>query len=641
VLGGCNLLAGIEEPKHAPVCGDGSIGADEQCDDGNTEKGDGCDAHCQLEQGFACSGQPSHCESHCGDGVLASDEPCDDGNADAGDGCSDGCQVEPGFVCAGSPSVCEARCGNGLTDPGEGCDDGNHDGGDGCSAKCEVELGFGCSGAPSICAPICGDGLQRGDEACDDGNLDAGDGCSTHCKIEHGFGCAGVPAVCHSTCGDGVVASDEPCDDGNAAAGDGCGPTCNIEHGFSCAGEPSKCADTCGDGVIAAGEQCDDGNLANGDGCDAACQVETGFDCAGEPSLCAPICGDGQVMQGEQCDDGNLVAGDGCSPTCHVEQGFGCTGQPSKCVGICGDGLVVKGEQCDDGNLVAGDCCSAGCTLEVGCQLEVERNDSTADADLRASDPQPVKLTGSGRIKGSVGLPHVAPFTGVDGYDYFAVSLSPASSVLRIETFDGTGRDCVGIDTQITLAQAAPFVPLYTDLDGGIGACSAIVANAVSGPYYLRISGIGAVPAYLLELKIQSFLGAEVEPNNTMGTATTFNGSDGYMSGSHQVVTDADFFAVTVPSGGGSLRAEILEGAATACSSMATALTLFDGSGAQLVDVAGGGRDGCSRIDGTGSVPLHAAAHALAPGKYYLRVRSSTATLPQAAFEYRLSVVVR
>jgi len=31
------------------VCGDGVVGASEQCDDGNTTNGDGCDARCMLE----------------------------------------------------------------------------------------------------------------------------------------------------------------------------------------------------------------------------------------------------------------------------------------------------------------------------------------------------------------------------------------------------------------------------------------------------------------------------------------------------------------------------------------------------------------------------------------------------------------
>jgi cysteine-rich repeat protein len=44
-----------------PVCGDGIVDGTEQCDDGNTMNGDGCSSTCHIENGFLCSGMPSHC----------------------------------------------------------------------------------------------------------------------------------------------------------------------------------------------------------------------------------------------------------------------------------------------------------------------------------------------------------------------------------------------------------------------------------------------------------------------------------------------------------------------------------------------------------------------------------------------------
>ncbi len=51
------------------ACGDGSINtnAGEVCDDGNTAAGDGCDATCQVEADFDCTGEPSVC-TPTGDG---------------------------------------------------------------------------------------------------------------------------------------------------------------------------------------------------------------------------------------------------------------------------------------------------------------------------------------------------------------------------------------------------------------------------------------------------------------------------------------------------------------------------------------------------------------------------------------------
>ena len=583
-LAGCNLLAGIDEPRRAPGCGDGVIGAGEQCDDGSVASGDGCSAACVVEVGFTCTGQPSVCGTRCGDGVAGGEERCDDGNTV---------------------------------------------GGDGCSATCTVEAGFSCADGP--CAPVCGDGAILGGEGCDDGNAASGDGCSAACAVEHGFTCAGEPSGCASVCGDALVALDEGCDDGGLEEGDGCDASCGIEHGFTCAGEPSGCSDTCGDGVLASKDECDDGNVASGDGCDAACQREPGFTCTGEPSGCAPVCGDVLVVAGEGCDDGNVASGDGCDAICQVEVGYACDGAPSMCAPVCGDGLVIGGEGCDEGDTTAGDCCSASCAIEPGCLFEIEDNDTSGQAAELADGG--LLVIGSGRIKGSVdpGDP-----------DYFALDLLPAWSVVRVELFDGSGRDCAGVDTMLAVWQAGVFFPLFSDDNSGIGTCAAVVGNLAGGAYHLRISSAAAVPAYLLEVRSQPSAGSEVEPNGISSQATTVAVSDGYVSGSHPSAFDDDYFAVTVPAGGGSLRAEIIEGAGFACGSMATQLSLYDAATTLRVSTVGGGRGGCSRIDGTGSAPLHPGAHALAAGKYFLRVQSPPgATAAQAVFDYRLSVVVR
>ena len=43
------------------TCGNGVLNPGEQCDDGNAVSGDGCSATCQIETGWACTGQPSGC----------------------------------------------------------------------------------------------------------------------------------------------------------------------------------------------------------------------------------------------------------------------------------------------------------------------------------------------------------------------------------------------------------------------------------------------------------------------------------------------------------------------------------------------------------------------------------------------------
>jgi len=47
--------------SYYPVCGDGIINGDDECDDGNTGNGDGCSSVCLVESGYMCSGEPSVC----------------------------------------------------------------------------------------------------------------------------------------------------------------------------------------------------------------------------------------------------------------------------------------------------------------------------------------------------------------------------------------------------------------------------------------------------------------------------------------------------------------------------------------------------------------------------------------------------
>lgn len=73
------------------VCGDDLIGADEECEDGNTVDTDDCTNQCKF--------------NICGDGSVLEDfEECDDGNTTSGDGCDSDCFKEnPLEGCALNP----------------------------------------------------------------------------------------------------------------------------------------------------------------------------------------------------------------------------------------------------------------------------------------------------------------------------------------------------------------------------------------------------------------------------------------------------------------------------------------------------------------------------------------------------------
>lgn len=139
----------------AAICGDGTVDIGEECDDGNTVSGDGCNATCDSNE-------------TCGNGFLDDNEACDDGNNISGDGCDATCQSDE-------------TCGNGVLDICEECDDGNTTSFDGCSNICKNEEG------PS------------GETTCDDG-ID--NDCNGYVDCND-FSCQGIAGCPEAICSDG------------------------------------------------------------------------------------------------------------------------------------------------------------------------------------------------------------------------------------------------------------------------------------------------------------------------------------------------------------------------------------------------------------------------------------------------------
>jgi cysteine-rich repeat protein len=129
----------------------------EECDDGNTTAGDGCDEICFVEA--------------CGNNVVQVEagETCDDGNTVAGDGCSATCTAE-------------FDCGNGSVEaPFEQCDLGRTGNGTGkvCTLVEFEQAPEQCGCAADCQYFVCGDGrVQRPQETCDPpGGFGCGDDC--------------------------------------------------------------------------------------------------------------------------------------------------------------------------------------------------------------------------------------------------------------------------------------------------------------------------------------------------------------------------------------------------------------------------------------------------------------------------------
>src|SRR5215831_3729850 len=119
------------------TCGDGILQCNEQCDDGNTNDGDGCSHDCKIECGDGVKQANEKCDTAIPAGMPgACPTSCDDQNACTIDSLNGtGCQQEcvhgaitacqagdgccPSTCTAANDSDCMASCGNGVVDPGE------------------------------------------------------------------------------------------------------------------------------------------------------------------------------------------------------------------------------------------------------------------------------------------------------------------------------------------------------------------------------------------------------------------------------------------------------------------------------------------------------------------------------------------
>lgn len=469
--------------------------------------------------------------------------------------------------------------------------------------------------------------------------------------------CQGMPLTCQvATCSDmaknGAETGEDcggPCPT-KCGAGEGCstGDDCieQVCDGGACA------APACGDGVTNGLESCDDGNAASGDGCSSFCILEIGYACAGTPSMCTSACGDGVVAADEGCDDGSLVNGDGCSATCQVEPTYSCAGSPSACSPGCGDGLRTAVEPCDDGNAENGDCCSSACQIEPGC--EVEQNGTIPAANTFGA----ISLDGK-HIKGFVSPPGEA--------DVFAVVVPVGSSgTLTAATIDGfLGTTCGShaLDSHLTIYDENGVV-LGADDDGGPGFCSLVTAQGLApGTYYVEVTASPvAPPTMTFDYTLAVTLGppgcgngieeagegcddgnlvngdgcsdlcvletvSEIEPNGTKAEADMHPAFpiDELIKGAVSPATDLDFFAVVLPATA-DLRIETFDAAGPgSCVGVDTVIDLRAANGTTVLasdDESGLGS--CSLIDPT----VVAAARHLAPGTYYVRVKSFTGVIP-------------
>ena len=155
------------------LCGSGVLDPGEHCDDGNTTGGDGCDAGCNVDPCFTCSGEPSACTpvtcpddaNPCTDDAcdpamgcvhLPNTRPCDDASpCTAGDACTGGtCRPGEPVACPDDANPCT----DDVCDPATGaCFYTAKADGTGCSngTGCEANTGDICRAGHCADAAAC------------------------------------------------------------------------------------------------------------------------------------------------------------------------------------------------------------------------------------------------------------------------------------------------------------------------------------------------------------------------------------------------------------------------------------------------------------------------------------------------------
>ena len=215
---------------------------------------------------------------------------CFDGNTTSGDGCDAACQVEPCYTCSGDPSVCTPTADGGSCDDRRDCTTGETCSAGACGNATPISPCVDVTGTWAIHDELVDftppepldyvvnltqrDGLVRWNSYL--GPIDLVTGAFALEAPTAAFlagGNAFVPLT-------GVAGTATLSGNGLRNVGS--------RTLFPTVITGTRLLDVCGDGVVKAPEACDDGNIAPGDGCTGSCTVEPCFACVGSPSTCGP-----------------------------------------------------------------------------------------------------------------------------------------------------------------------------------------------------------------------------------------------------------------------------------------------------------------------------------------------------------------
>lgn len=470
----------------------------------------------------------------CGNDIFDVTEECEDGNTDAGDGCSATCEFEINPTVVSPPgATASVNLGTAtsfsliqveVTVDGQsiGAVAADAPGATACNTidtvmqfgNADLELlGTVYDGGPTGTAGDCAAILPAVDDFA--ANLEVG----TYFILvsnETGVGTGNVDVVItvnNAACGNSIVETlaGEACDDGNTASGDGCDSVCIFEP-VGIASLPSATPITFTNAIVPA-SQVDVFRL------DVASDL---YLTAETFAPASPNCSADTVMRlydstmtelGSSDDEGistcsliNFAAFDFALLTTgtyyiSIEE-YDLNNEiaayslviSSVPANVCGNGVAEGAEGCDDGNLVPNDGCSATCTVDGVVFTEAEPNNSGAAAQsLGTFDPGEDFDVGGAAI------------TPVADNDWYTFTLTAPTTAFISTYLTAANLNTCGGDTQMWLYNTATPVSLTSDVvggdiiayddDDGFGACSWMNGsnptitrfNLAAGTYWLRV----------------------------------------------------------------------------------------------------------------------------------------------------------
>ena len=457
-----------------PACGNQIVetATTEQCDDGNTTAGDGCNATCQIEAAGSVSGVGQR-QTFSGSIVPANRRD---------------------FYQVTLPTEAFIRANTGVPAVGQ-CADG---------ADTVVRL-YDASYAPLAVSDdtsegACGDltPLDYQSTALAAGTYwvsvesFGGDETIAAYEVEISTFAAG--------CGNGFPEMGEQCDDGNTTSGDGCSDQCALEISGTVSGMGGAVTVTLGasdafphfvEVVVTAGQSIT-ATTSNGQG---ACPTPTVLVLVDRAltTQYGVAAGNGGCAFIDPAEDrwaANLPAGSYLLAVLTEQGGPGGAVQVDVAINsaVCGNGFLedLGGEQCDDGGIMPGDGCDASCQFEGNVAQEVEPNDATSTAN-------PLGVTRGGPVVTVTG--GITPVGDRDYYAFTVPSGQTASIVARTYPTFGDPTSCsFSQDTLLELLDGTGALLADNDDDPNrSGFCSLLdgtemaTTSLPAGNYYLVV----------------------------------------------------------------------------------------------------------------------------------------------------------